>query len=54
MVQWLSFRLRVEGSLLRDLPEVLCCILEQDTLSPVSAQKESHRPDMTDKLLTGT
>ena len=40
MAQWLSFRLGVEGSLLRDSPEVLCCVLVQDTLSSGSAKEE--------------
>ena len=34
--QWLYcwiVRLGVDGSLVRDLPEALCCVLEPDTLS---------------------
>ena len=38
--------LRVQAS-----PEVLCCVLEQDTLLLVQPKK-AH-PNMTEKLLTG-
>ena len=41
----------------RDLPP-LCCVLEQDTFTPrkvlVIPRKWWLRPDMTEKLLTGT
>ena len=40
----------------RNLPR-LCCVLEQDTLLPESTgntQEAVLRPDMTEKLLTGT
>ena len=40
----------------RNLPQP-CCVLEQDTLLPeilVIPRKQWHRPDMTEKLLTGT
>ena len=33
VTQWLSIRLEIEGSPVQDSPEVLCCVLEQDTLS---------------------
>ena len=31
--QWQSGRLEIEGSQVRDLPEALRCVLEQNTLS---------------------
>ena len=40
----------------RNLPQP-CCVLEQDTLLPVILvipRKQWQRPDMTEKLLTGT
>ena len=40
----------LEGLQARALLGVLCCVLEQDTLS--SAYKKTHS-DMTEKLLTG-
>ena len=33
MTQQSSVRLGIEGSLVRDSMEALCCVLEQDTLS---------------------
>ena len=43
MVQWLSFRLGILGWLVRDSPEELCCVLEQDfnpLLNNVSTKKD--------------
>ena len=60
--RWLSGRVsdsgaRGPGSGVRDLPPP-CCVLEQDTLLPESTgylpRKRWLRPDMTEKLLTGT
>ena len=31
--QWESARLEIEGLLVQDSPNVMCCVLEQDTLS---------------------
>ena len=39
----------IEGLLVPECPESLCCVLEQDTLSMTR-----NRSDMTEKLLTGT
>ena len=51
-VQWLNGRMLelIEGLLVQDLPESLCCIHERDTLVLVQPMKTS--PDMTEKLLT--
>ena len=55
--RWLSVGLRSERSGVRNLPPP-CCVLEQDTLFPESTgklpRKRWLRPDMTEKLLTGT
>ena len=41
----------VLGSILQAAP---CCVLEQDTLTPIKPRKRWLRPDMTEKLLTWT
>ena len=57
VAQWWSVGLRSERSGVRNLPPP-CCVLEQDTLLPESTgylpRKRWLRPDMTEKLLTGT
>ena len=55
-----SVRLAILGSLVQDSLEVLCCVLEQDTLSSAYfvlvqlIRKTENCPDMTEKLLTET
>ena len=52
-VQWFSgsARLEIEGSLVQDSLEALCCVLEQDTLSSTGSSQET--PKITENLLTG-
>ena len=56
-VQWEGVRLGIEGSLVRDSLEALCCVLEQDSYSmlvlvqPREIRITSHNDW---KLLTGT
>ena len=47
--QWLGGR--VEASLVRASPEIMCYVVEQETLSSASIQKTSQRDC---KKLTGT
>ena len=48
-----SVRLEIEGSLVQYSQEVLCCVLEQDTLL-FQPRKIGNCPIMTENLLTGT
>ena len=50
-VQWHSGRASVRGERVLNLPPP-SCVLKQDTLIPESTG--NTRPDMTEKLLTGT
>ena len=59
-VCWLSDIVldEVEGVLVQDSEELMCCVLEQDTLSSASywfnPERQGNCPDRTEKLLTGT
>ena len=43
----------IEGYVVRDSLDLLCCVLEQD-LRLVQPSKTGNRPNMTGQLLTGT
>ena len=52
MVEYLT---RYRGLQVRASPEALRCVLEQDTIvCLVQVQPWKTRPDMTEKVLTGT
>ena len=55
-LSWLSAGLLIVRLRVRISPGARCCVLEQDTSSSLlnTGSTKKKRPDMTEKLLTGT